>query len=40
MDPPAFEDRHAVLDPEEGLVVRKLRQQEPSPATVAWMDSE
>jgi len=40
MDSPGFENRHAVLHPEQGLVGRHLRQQEPRPAAVAWMLGE
>ena len=40
MDPPAFEDRHAVLDPQRWAVGRDLRQQEPRPAPVARVDGE
>ena len=40
MDPPAFEDRHTVLDPQQRLVGADLRQQESCPAAVTRMDGE
>ena len=40
MDLPAFEDRHAVLDPQQGLAGHDLRQQEPRPAAVARVRGE
>ena len=40
MDAPAFEDRHAILNPEQGLLAIDLRQQEPCPAGIARMRGE
>jgi hypothetical protein len=40
MDPPALQDRHPVLDPQQGLPVTDLREQEPRPAAVARMSRE
>ena len=40
MDPPAFEDRHPVLDPQQRLVRRELREQEPGPAAIPRMRGE
>ncbi len=40
MDPPALQDRHPVLDPQQGLVRAELRQQEPRPAAVARVRGE
>ena len=40
IDPPAFEDRHAVLHPEQGLAALDLRQQETRPACIARAGGE
>ncbi len=40
MNPPRFEDGHAVLDPQEWLVGIDLREQEPGPAPVARVRCE
>lgn len=40
VDPPAFEDRHAILDPQQRLAGRELRQQEPHPTAIARMSGE
>jgi hypothetical protein len=40
MDTAGFEDRHAVLNPEQGLRSVDLRQQEAGPSAVTRMCSE
>jgi hypothetical protein len=40
MDAPGFEDRHPVLDPQQGPGRIDLREQEPRPAPVAGMRGE
>ena len=40
MDPPAFQDRHPLLHPQQRLVRVELREQEPRPAAVARMRGE
>ena len=40
MDSPAFEDRHALLHPQQGFVGAELRQQEPCPAAIARVRGE
>ena len=40
MDPTAFEDRHAVLNPEQGLLAVDLREKESGPAAITWVCRE
>ena len=40
IDPPALEDRHAVLDPQQRFIVRNLREEEADPAAIAGMRGE
>jgi len=40
VDPPALDDRHSILNPQERLAGRELRQEKSGPTTVAWMSGE
>lgn len=40
VDSSALQDRHALLNPQQGLVGGELRQQERRPARIAWMHRE